>query len=63
MKELVAKKNDLEAISWTPTFTKVKTLLDALDKNLINMNDDRDPIYVKLHLVTNTSQLVGGPAQ
>ena len=39
MKELVVKKNGLEPISGTPTFTKVKPLLDALNKNLINMNE------------------------
>ena len=27
------------------------------------MEDDRDPIYGKLHTVTNRSQLEGGPAQ
>ena len=27
------------------------------------MKGDRDPIYGKLHTVTNTSQLVNGPAQ
>ena len=42
-------------ISGKPTFTKVKPLLDAVDKNLINMKYDRDTIYEKLHLVTNTS--------
>ena len=36
--------------------------MDANNKNLINMDDERDPIYGKLHIVSNTSQLLGGPA-
>ena len=36
--------------------------MDAVDKNLINMEDDRDPIYGKLRIVSNTSQLVNIPA-
>ena len=59
MKEFVMKKNDVPPISGKPTLTKVNSLLDVVDQNLINMNDDRDTIYGKLHLVTNTSQLVG----
>ena len=34
--------------------------MDAIDKNLLNMNNERDPIYGKLHTVSNTSQLLGG---
>ena len=44
MKELVVKKNDLEPISGTPTYSNIKPLLDTIDKNLINMNDDRNII-------------------
>ena len=36
--------------------------MDAMDKNLINMDNEHDPIYGKLHTVSNTSQLPGGPA-
>ena len=58
MKEFVVKNNDVPPISGKPTFTTCKPLLDAVDKNRITMKDDRDPIYGKLHTVTNTSQLV-----
>ena len=61
--EFVAKKNDVPPISGKPSSTTCKPLLDAVDENLINMKDDRDPIYGKLHTVTNTSQLVGGLVQ
>ena len=63
MEELVVKKNNLEPISGTPTHSKVKPLFDAMDKNLIHTNDDRDTVYGKLPLVTNTSHLVGGSVQ
>ena len=42
---------------------KGKDIVDTAYKNLINMKDDRDPIYGKLHTVKNTSQLVRGQAQ
>ena len=63
MQEFVVKKNDVPAISGEPTFTTAKPLLNAVDKNIINMKNDRDPFYGKLHTVTNTSHLVGGPAK
>ena len=62
MYEFVIKKNNVPPISGKPTFTTCKSLMDAINKNLINMKDDRDPIYGKLHTVSNTSQLVYGPA-
>ena len=61
--EFEVKKNDVSKIMGKPTYTTVKPVLDAVDKNLIGMLDDRDNIYGKLHLVSNTSQLAGGPAQ
>ena len=54
------KENDIPAIRGKPTFTSCKPLMDAIHKNPINMNDERDPIYGKLHTVSNTSQLPGG---
>ena len=62
MDEFVMKKNDVPPISEIPTFTTYKPLIDTVNKNLINMKDDRDPIYGKLHIVSNKSQLVNGPA-
>ena len=62
MNEMIMKKNDISTIRRKPTFTSCKPLIDAVDKNLINMDNERDPIYGKLHTVSNTSQLPGGPA-
>ena len=62
MDKFVMKTNIAPPISGKPTFTTCKPLMDTVDKNLINMNTDHDPIYGKLHTVTNTSQLVNGPA-
>mmetsp|Transcript_48965 Transcript_48965/g.55453 ORF Transcript_48965/g.55453 Transcript_48965/m.55453 type:complete len:98 (+) Transcript_48965:267-560(+) len=61
--EFEVKKNDVPKVIGKPTYTTVKPVLDAVDKNLIGMKDDRDDIYGKLHLVSDTSQLQGGPAQ
>ena len=53
MEQFVMKKNDMPTIVGKPTYTTVKPVLDAVDKNLIGMLDDRDNIYGKLHLVSN----------
>ena len=48
------------------TYTTVKPLhccMDVVDKNHIDMYNTRDPLYGKLHLINDISQLVGGPAQ
>ena len=39
--DFVMKKNDVPKISGKPTFTTVKPLLDAVDRNLIGMLDDK----------------------
>ena len=62
MDEFVMKKNDVPPMSGKPTFTTCKLLMDAVNKNLINMKDNRDQIYGKLHTVTSTIQLVNGLA-
>ena len=56
------KKNDIGVICGKPTFTLVQPLINAVKKNLITMLDDRDPIYGKLHLLEDTSQLPNGSA-
>ena len=56
------KKNDIGVIRGKPTFTLLQPLQDAIEKNLIAMFDDRDPVYGKLHILEDTSQLAGGPA-
>ena len=55
------KKNDIGVICGKPTFTKLQPLHDAVEKNLIAIYDDRDPIYGKLHILEDTSQLPGEP--
>ena len=62
MDEMIMKKNELPAISGKPTFTSCKPLMDVINKNLINMDNECNPIYGKLHTVSNTSQPPGGPA-
>ena len=47
---------------WKPTFTSCQPLINAVEKNLIVIPDDRDPIYGKLYLLENISQLPNGPA-
>ena len=62
MDEMINKKNDIPTICRKPTFTSCKLSMNAIDKSLININNEHDPIYGKLHTVSNTSQLPGGPA-
>ena len=61
--EFLVKKNEVPKITDKSTYTTVKPLLDAVDKILIGMYNTRDPLFRKLHLIDDTSQLVGGPAQ
>ena len=56
------KKNDIGVICGKPTFTLLQPMHDSLEKNLIVMYDDRNPVYGKLHILEDTSQLAGGPA-
>ena len=62
MEQFPLKKNDIGVIRGKPTFTSCQPLIDAVEKNLIAMPDDWDPIYGKLHLLEDTSQLPNGPA-
>ena len=62
VEQFATKKNYVPKIIVKATYTTVKSVLDAVDKNIISMLDDRDNIYGKLHLVSNTSHLAGGPA-
>ena len=38
------KKNAIGVICGKPTFTLLQPLIDAVEKNLIAMRDDRDPV-------------------
>ena len=55
------KKNDVQRIVGKPTYATVKPILDAVEINLINMNDQRDAIWGKLHILEDTSILANGP--
>ena len=55
------KKNNIPEIHGKLTFTLCKLLMDAIEKNLIHMDDERDPIYEKLHIISHKSQLPNGP--
>ena len=57
------KQNDVPKIVGKPTYGLVKLVLDAVEINLINMDDLQDLIWGKLHIVDeNTSLLANGPA-
>jgi len=60
-KNFKIKKNDVPRITGKPTYATVKPILDAVETNLINMNDQRDPFWGKLHILQDTSGLVNGP--
>ena len=57
------KRNDVPRIMEKPNYSLCKPVLDAVEMNLINIEDPRDNIWEKFHLFTDTSQLPGGPAQ
>ena len=42
--KFAVKKNEVPKIIGKPTYTIVKPLLDAVDKNLIDMYNERDPL-------------------
>ena len=60
MDQMQVKKNDIQTIRGRPTFTLCHLLIDAIEKNFINMMDDRNIIYGKLHRLEDTSQLPHG---
>lgn len=56
------KRNDVPRIMRKSTYSFCKPMLDAVGMDLINMEDPRVNIWGEIHLVTDTSQLPGGPA-
>ena len=56
------KRNDVPRIIGKPIFTVVKPILDAVKVNLINMGDDRNLIWRKLHITENARLLPNGTA-
>ena len=60
-KQFKIKKNDVQRIVGKPTYASVKLILDAVEMNLVNMNDQRDAVWGKLHILEDTSILANGP--
>ena len=60
-KQFKIKKNDVQRIVGKPTYATVKPILDAVEMNLINMDDQRDAVWGKLHILEDTSILANGP--
>ena len=60
MDQMQVKKNDILTIRGRPTFTLCQPLIDTVEKNLINMRNNQDVIYGKLHCLEDTSQLPHG---
>ena len=54
LKQFVVKKNDIPKIEGKPIYTAVKPVRDAIEINLLNLADSRDPILGELHLIQNT---------
>ena len=44
-----------------PTYHAIKKVRNALEDNLIAMEDHQDDKYGKLHLIMDTSKLPNGP--
>ena len=47
MDRFVTKKNDIPPVCGKPTFTLCKPLMDDIDKNLIYIENDSNPICKK----------------
>ena len=60
-KQFKIKMNDVPRIIGKPTYATIRPILDAVEMNLINMNDQQDPIWGKLHILQDTSGLANGP--
>mgnify|MGYP005697985585 CR=1 FL=1 len=48
-KQFKIKKNDVQQIVGKPTYATVKPILDAVEMNLINMDDRRDAVWETTH--------------
>ena len=54
--------DEVEHISGAPTFLQLYDVFRYVEGNSMAIPDDRDPVYGKAHLLTDTSQLPQGPA-
>ena len=55
------KAEEVDKIFGEPTWRAIKKVRNALEENLIAMEDKRDNKYGKLHLIIDTSTLPNGP--
>ena len=62
-KQFKMKKNDVQRIEGKPTYATVKPVLNAVKMNLINIDDQRDAVWRKLHILQDTSLLANGSGQ
>ena len=62
MAEFKVKSRDVDSIVGKPTFHDCCLIRLGVEENCMAVKDHRDPKYGKLHLIKNTSQLPGGPA-
>ena len=60
--EFKVKKNEVQRVIGRPTYLSLKPLIDAVETNLINMDDLRDPIWGKLHMIQIIAQSANRPA-
>ena len=56
------KRNNIQRMEGKPPYAMVKLVLNAVKMNLINMDDQQDAVWGKLHIIQNTSLLANGPA-
>lgn len=63
MDQLKVRINDVPRVMVKSNCLSYKSVLDAVEMNLINMENPWDTILGKLQLVINTSQMPGGSAQ
>jgi len=56
--EFKVKQTEVPKIQGVPTYSTIKPIQNAVEVNLINMHNNRDPTYGKLHLITNTALAV-----
>ena len=54
--------DEVEHISGAPTFLQLHDIFQYVEENCMAIPDDRDEVYNKAHILTDTSQLPRGPA-
>ena len=60
--EFQVKAEEVDKVFGEPTYHAIKKVHNAMEENLIAMEDTWDDKYGKLHLIMDTSTLPNGPA-